>query len=55
MVGDWTRPDPAIAKFLEERKRAGIPLYLFYAADGSVTELPQILTVDMLTELASKG
>ncbi len=55
MVGDWTRPDPAIARFLEERKRAGIPLYLFYGADGSVTELPQILTVDTLTALASKG
>ncbi len=55
MVGDWTRPDPAIAKFLEDRQRAGIPLYLFYAADGSITELPQILTVDTLTALASKG
>ncbi|WP_199554018.1 protein-disulfide reductase DsbD family protein [Sandaracinobacteroides hominis] len=55
MIGDWTKPDPAIAKFLEERQRAGIPLYLFYAADGSVTELPQILTVDTLTALASKG
>ncbi|MFN3369936.1 MAG: protein-disulfide reductase DsbD family protein [Sphingomonadaceae bacterium] len=55
MVGDWTRPDPAIARFLEERGRAGIPLYLFYAADGSVEELPQILTVDRLVGLASKG
>jgi len=55
LVGDWTRPDPAIARFLEDRQRAGIPLYLFYAADGSVTELPQILTVDILTTLASKG
>lgn len=55
MVGDWTRPDPDIARFLEERKRAGIPLYLFYAADGSITELPQLLTVDLLTGLASSG
>ena len=55
MVGDWTRPDPAIARFLEQRGRAGIPLYLFYAADGTVTELPQLLTVNMLTGLASKG
>ncbi len=55
MVGDWTRPDAAIARFLEERGRAGIPLYLFYAADGSVTELPQLLTVNMLTALASSG
>ena len=55
MVGDWTKPDPAIARFLEEKGRAGIPLYLFYGADGKVTELPQLLTVDMLTGLASKG
>ena len=53
MVGDWTRPDPVIARFLEQQGRAGIPLYLFYGADGRVTELPQILTVSALTELAS--
>ncbi len=55
MVGDWTRPDPEIARFLEARGRAGIPLYLFYGADGSERELPQILTVDMLTSLATPG
>ena len=55
MVGDWTRPDPDIARFLEERGRAGIPLYLFYGADGAAKELPQILTVDQLTALASIG
>jgi thiol:disulfide interchange protein/DsbC/DsbD-like thiol-disulfide interchange protein len=55
MVGDWTRPDPAIARFLEQKGRAGIPLYLFYASDGSEKELPQILTVDALTALASNG
>jgi thiol:disulfide interchange protein len=53
MVGDWTRPDPAIARFLEQQGRAGIPLYLFYGADGSTRELPQLLTVDALTALAS--
>ncbi|PZU49362.1 MAG: thiol:disulfide interchange protein [Sphingomonas sp.] len=55
MVGDWTRPDPAIARFLEERGRAGIPLYLFYGSDGTITELPQILTVGTLTGLATPG
>lgn len=55
MVGDWTRPDPAIARFLEDRGRAGIPLYLYYGPDGSVEELPQLLTVDRLVGLASKG
>lgn len=55
MVGDWTKPDPEIARFLEERGRAGIPLYLFYGADGSVRELPQLLTVGALTALASNS
>lgn len=55
MVGDWTRPDPAIAAFLAERGRAGIPLYLFYAPDGSVRELPQLLTPAMLTALVQQG
>lgn len=55
MVGDWTRSDPAIARFLEERGRAGIPLYLFYDSKGNITELPQLLTVDTLTALAIPG
>ncbi|WP_448582854.1 protein-disulfide reductase DsbD family protein [Thermaurantiacus sp.] len=55
MVGDWTRPNPEIARFLEARGRAGIPLYLFYSSDGTVHELPQILTVEMLTGLANSS
>ncbi len=51
LVGDWTRPDPDIARFLEAHGRAGIPLYLFYDADGRITELPQLLTPSMLTAL----
>jgi thiol:disulfide interchange protein/DsbC/DsbD-like thiol-disulfide interchange protein len=53
LVGDWTTPDPVIAQFLESRGRNGIPLYLFYRADGSVEELPQVLTVDRLTGLVT--
>jgi thiol:disulfide interchange protein/DsbC/DsbD-like thiol-disulfide interchange protein len=53
LVGDWTTPDPVIARFLESRGRNGIPLYLFYRADGSVEELPQVLTVDRLTGLVA--
>jgi thiol:disulfide interchange protein len=52
MVGDWTLPDQAIARFLESRGRSGIPLYLYYpAGGGEPTELPQILTPDMLISL----
>jgi thiol:disulfide interchange protein/DsbC/DsbD-like thiol-disulfide interchange protein len=53
LVGDWTNADPVIAQFLESRGRNGIPLYLFYRSDGTVEELPQILTVDRLTGLVA--
>lgn len=51
MEGDWTRGDAAISKWLAERGRAGVPVYVFFAADGTNRELPQILTVNALTEL----
>jgi thiol:disulfide interchange protein len=51
LEGDWTRGDAAISKWLADRGRAGVPVYVFYAADGTNRELPQILTVAALTEL----
>lgn len=51
MEGDWTRSDPAISAWLAEHKRAGVPVYVYYDAQGGETELPQILTTDMLTSL----
>lgn len=48
MVGDFTRRDPAIARFLAQHGRSGVPLYLFYPAGADARELPQILTVDSL-------
>lgn len=52
MVGDWTSGDPEISRFLAERRRAGVPLYLFYpAGGGEPIELPQLLTPSMLTAL----
>jgi thiol:disulfide interchange protein len=51
LEGDWTRGDAAISKWLAEQGRAGVPVYMFYSADGSTRELPQILTVDALTSL----
>ena len=52
--GDWTRQDPAITRFLKAHGRAGVPLYLWYPAGAEVSELPQLLTPDMLIELAPK-
>ena len=44
MVGDWTRQDPAITAFLTEYGRNGVPLYVYFPANGAPAVLPQILT-----------
>ena len=51
LEGDWTRGDAVISKWLAGRGRAGVPVYVFYSTDGKDRELPQILTVDILTGL----
>lgn len=45
MVADWTNYDPAIADFLRQHGRNGIPLYVLYPADpdGEAQVLPQLL------------
>jgi thiol:disulfide interchange protein len=53
MVGDWTRGDPAISRFLAAHGRSGVPFYLFYpAGGGEPRELPQVLTPGLLAGLA---
>jgi thiol:disulfide interchange protein len=54
LVGDWTKGDPAITRFLESRGRAGVPLYLWYGPGKEPEELPQILTPSMLISRAQK-
>ncbi len=54
MRGDWTRPDPAITRFLTDQGAAGVPLYMWYAPGGDGEQLPQVLTPDMLAELAGR-
>ena len=52
LVGDWTEGDPAITRFLERHGRNGVPLYLFYPANGAQPQvLPQILTASGLAAL----
>lgn len=53
--GDWTRRDPAITRFLTAQGSAGVPLYLWYPADGAAPQpLPQVLGPDSLVELARR-
>ena len=55
LVGDWTKSDPAITRFLEDHGRAGVPFYLWYAPGKEPEELPQILTPDMLISRAREA
>jgi thiol:disulfide interchange protein len=53
LVGDWTRGDPAIGRFLEKHGRSGVPLYLYYEPGKPVEILPQVLTPSRLVSLVS--
>jgi thiol:disulfide interchange protein len=51
LVGDWTRGDAAIGRFLESQGRTGVPLYLWYAPRAEAEILPQILTASRIKAL----
>ncbi|WP_167755747.1 protein-disulfide reductase DsbD family protein [Vitreimonas flagellata] len=51
LVGDWTNRDETIAGELAAHGRAGVPLYLFYPADGGAPQvLPQMLSQDLILQ-----
>ncbi|HEX4739090.1 MAG TPA: thioredoxin family protein [Allosphingosinicella sp.] len=52
LVGDWTRGDPEIGRFIEKQGRSGVPLYLWYGPGKAPEVLPQILTVGGVAALA---
>lgn len=52
MRGDWTVRDEAITRFLTANGAAGVPLYLWYQPGTEPQQLPQVLTPDMLVDLA---
>ena len=54
MVGDFTRRDPEIARFLATHGRAGVPLYLYYPRRAEPRILPQLLTPAVLAEALEK-
>ncbi|MBN7799103.1 protein-disulfide reductase DsbD family protein [Parahaliea mediterranea] len=60
LVADWTNYDPAIADFLRQHGRNGIPLYVLYPADPGREPLilPQLLrkqvVLQALAEASSK-
>ena len=53
LIGDWTRRDAAITRFLTSQGAGGVPLYLWYPKGrGAPQQLPQVLTPDLLAGLA---
>jgi thiol:disulfide interchange protein/DsbC/DsbD-like thiol-disulfide interchange protein len=51
LVGDWTNRNDEIAQELAARGRAGVPLYVFYPADGGEpVVLPQVLSESLIIE-----
>ena len=54
LVGDWTRGDPEITRFLTAHGRNSIPFYLFYAPGADPQVLPQVLTPGMLQRIAQQ-
>ncbi len=51
LVGDFTREDPAIARYLARFGRNGVPLYVLYPAGGGEPALlPQLLTPRLVEE-----
>jgi thiol:disulfide interchange protein len=53
LVGDWTRGDAAIGRFLQKHGRSGVPLYLYYSPGKPVEVLPQVLTPSRLVSMVS--
>jgi len=42
--GDWTNQDARISAYLQHFERSGVPLYVYYGANGDVEVWPQLLT-----------
>ena len=55
MRADFTRRDATIAAYLADKGRAGVPLYLYFPPNAEPTELPQILTQDVVKSAIARG
>jgi thiol:disulfide interchange protein DsbD len=55
LKGDWTRRDAAITAFLRDHDRDGVPLYVYFPAEGAPEVLPQTLTPGVVLTAIEKG
>lgn len=54
LVADWTKRDADITAWLASFGRSGVPLYVYYPAEGAPRVLPQLLTPSIV-ETAIQG
>lgn len=52
--GDWTNGDAEITALLKQYQRGGVPLYIYYGKDKSVTVLPQLLTEQIVLDALAR-
>jgi len=56
MRGDWTRPDPALTRYLESFDRYGIPFNAVYGPGRPQGELlPELLTADAVARALDRA
>jgi len=57
LVADWTRPDARISAELQERQRAGVPMYLVFSPNHpeSPELLPELLTESRVVEALQRA
>lgn len=57
LKGDWTNTDPQITQLLQQYNRSGVPLYLWFPANGGdkAHVLPQLLTPDLVINTLKGG
>ena len=52
---DWTNQDPQISAYLHDFGAVGVPLYVYYHADGTNEVWPQILTSGAITDRLNRA
>lgn len=55
LAGDWTNQDAPISTYLQQFGRSGVPLYVYYGANGNVEVWPQLLTPGLVLERLSQA
>ncbi len=55
LQGDWTNQDARISEYLQHFGRSGVPLYVYYHANGNIEVWPQLLTPALVLQRLNRG